>query len=273
MNCHTVQNKILSLTDPRVLPMAIGAHLAGCAACQVWAKQAAKLEAILEQLPVPAAPGNKKAEMVEDLAGNTLVISRPLNHASRASLSGSVLKFLHQNSTVVGGLAAAVLVVLGGWWLLFSPGDKPVTARPEPERDPFLEKMVQRYISLAKAETPAKRLQVYGEMADDLAIQERTLARVVNSDGLMDMAQLFDKVVKDGMVKQAKKLPFATLDLNEREDRKKQLETLAGRLNEVAKQLETLKGEVPPDAKPALQKIADSARDGEKELRTLSTAG
>jgi len=65
----------------------------------------------------------------------------------------------------------------------------------------------------------------------------------------------------------------STLDLKEREDRKKQLDTLAGRLNEVAKQLETMKGEVPPDAKPALQKSADSARDGEKELRTLATAG
>src|SRR5579872_6928892 len=121
MNCLAVQTKILSLPDPRVIPTPLLTHVSGCADCRVWAKQAARLESLLEQLPVPPAPGNKKAEMIDDLADGGLVISRPLVGMHRESFARTFVKFLERNKMVAGGLAAAILVVIGGWWLLNSP--------------------------------------------------------------------------------------------------------------------------------------------------------
>jgi hypothetical protein len=50
------------------------------------------------------------------------------------------------------------------------------------------------------------------------------------------------------------------------------LNALAAKLAETATQAEKLT-EVPPDAKPALQKIVNSARDGEKNLRKMANEG
>src|SRR5580698_573365 len=150
MNCQTIQNKILNLPDPRVIPDVLRDHVAGCADCRVWAKQAARLESLLEQLPVPPAPGNKKAEMLEDLTSNDPVITRPFATPARESSSASFWKFLDQNKMVLGGLAAAVLVAFGGWLLFNRPGT-PVVAAAETPRNPFLEKIVQRDLALSKA--------------------------------------------------------------------------------------------------------------------------
>ena len=49
MNCQAVQNKIIDLPDPRQLPPALLAHVVGCAACQTWARQAARLN-VLESI-------------------------------------------------------------------------------------------------------------------------------------------------------------------------------------------------------------------------------
>ena len=129
--------------------------------------------------------------------------------------------------------------------------------------DPFLKKMVQRNLALAKADTPSKRLQVLGGMADDLSTQARNLARVASPDALRDLARWYDKVVKDAIVKQVEKMPVHAMPPAERQA---QFKALAERLGETAAETDQLLGGVPPDAKPALQKIVDAARDGQKRL-------
>jgi hypothetical protein len=271
MNCQAIQNKILNLPDTRVIPDALRNHVAGCEACRTWAEQAARLESLLEQLPVPPAPGNKKAELVDQLLHGNSAILGPLALPHRGSSTDSIWRFLDQNKVLIGGLAAAVLVVLGGWWLFTGPATTtlpPVAAA----KDPFLEKMVRWDVDLAKAETPLKRLAILGSMADGLSNQTRSLARVANAKELGDLARWFDKVVKDGVVKQAEKMPFDTLTLVERADRKEQFNSLAEHLAETATQAENLT-EVPQDARPTLQKIAKSAREGEEKLRKLANQG
>src|SRR6478735_3879252 len=78
MNCQTVQNKILALADPRLVPDPLRSHVAGCAACQAWAQQAARLEGLLEQLPAPSAPADKKTALVDHLMRGEPIITRPL---------------------------------------------------------------------------------------------------------------------------------------------------------------------------------------------------
>jgi hypothetical protein len=262
MNCQTVQNKILALPDPRLIPDPLRDHVAGCAACQAWARQAARLEALVEQLPAPAAPAGKKVALVGDLTRPGPAVARPLAEPARSG--DSVLHFLRRNAALVGGLAAAVLVALGGW-LYWTRSPKPDMAQPTPE-DPFLKKMVERDVALAKADTPAKRLQVLGGMADDLSAQARGLSRVASADELRDLARWYDKVVKDALVKQAEKLPPLAMPEAERQA---QFKALADKLGDTAADADKMMGDVPPDAKPALQKIADSAREGQKKLMAL----
>jgi hypothetical protein len=269
MNCHTIQNKILNLTDPRVIPVAFLNHVSECEVCRAWAKQAARLEALLAQLPVPPAPGNKKNEMLDELTSGGLVISRPLTVPERQSLAASIRRILDQNRTVIGGIAAVVLVVLCGWWILTGNGEKPSTSPLVAHKDPFLEKMVHWDVALAKASSPRDRLVILSDMADGLSNQTRSLARVANKDELADLARWYDKVVKVGLVRQADKMPVATMTLDERAKCRDQLNAIAKQLGDTAGLAERMT-EIPEDAKPAFQKIMKSAREGEQELRKLA---
>src|SRR5262245_16232197 len=265
MNCQAVQNKILALPDPRHVPDLLREHVAGCTGCREWAKQAARLEGLLAQLPVPSAPAAKKDELIDELTRPEPVITRVPALPDRSGYAIPVWRFLQRNARVVGGLAAAVLVALGGWWLVTHRGTTEVARQPTP-KDPFVEKLVQKNIALAKADTPEKRLQALGGLADDLATQTRTLARVANPNDLDELAKLFEKVVtgRDGLVKQVDTMPPAALTLKEKQEL---YSSLGKKLGDVAAEIDKMSGEVPPEAKPALQKIASSAREGQKKFQ------
>jgi len=265
MNCQTVQNQILGLPDPRELPAALREHVGGCAACQAWARKAARLESLLAQLPVPSAPRQKKEAMIGDLMQAEPVILPMATLATRPSFATVTGRFLRRNATYVGGLAAAVLVAIGIYWLWPSKGPEVVVA-PPPQKHPLLEKMVARDTALARANTPTKKLETLDGMADDLASETRGMARIASAAELKQMTGWYEKVVKDGMVKQAGKLPLSMPAA----DKAKLLEPIAARLNSDATEAEKLSREVPPDAQPALKRMADTAREGEKSLRAMA---
>jgi hypothetical protein len=263
MNCQVVQNKILALADPRLVPDPLREHIAGCAGCRAWAQQAARLEALVEQLPAPAAPMDKKAALVGKLTRGEPIITRPVARPA-APRESRFVEFLKRNAVVIGGLAAAVLVALGAWAFFPRNGTTPaLAAMPD---DPFLKKMVERDLALAKADTPAKRLQVLSGMADDLSVQARGLARVASPDELRDLARWYDRVVMDAIVKQAERMHGVTLTPADARARGEVLNALTKQLGDTAAETDKLLGTVPPEAKPALQKIADAARDGQKKI-------
>lgn len=175
---------------------------------------------------------------------------------------------------MLGGLAAAVLVVLGGWWVLTRPGPSTTTPYVEAPRDPFLEKMVRWDLDLAKAGSPGEKLQVLDRMADGISNQARMLALVANADELGDLAKWFDKVVKDGLVYQADQAKKTSMNTPAQSaERKAQFDSLATKLADMADQAEKMvTGAVKEDAKPALQHIAKSAREGEKNLRAMTAS-
>ncbi len=267
MNCQAVQNQILALPDPRELPPALRAHVLGCAACQVWAKQAARLEVLLEQLPVPPAPGDKKEMMLGDLMSADPVIHPMATLATRPSFGLVASRFLRRNATYVGGLAAAVLVAVG-IYSVWPPKTINVVAAPT-QKHPLLEKMVARDVAMARADTSAKKLEVLGAMADDLAGETRGMARIASGAELKQMAGWYEKVVRDGMLPQADKLPLHMTPV----EKAKLLDALAAKLNADATEAENVAREAPPDAQPALKRMADTAREGEKSLRALARKG
>ncbi|VTU00671.1 unnamed protein product [Gemmataceae bacterium] len=261
MNCQTVRNKILALPDPRHVPDAFRSHVDACAGCRAWAELAGRLEGLVAQLAAPAGPADKKAALLAKLRTQpaTVEVAREEPATLRA--------WVKQNATLVGGLAAAVLVAFGAWATIGKNGPKPDLAEKTP-RDPFLEKMVQRDVALARAATPAQKLVALGGLADDLSAEARGLARIASPDELKDVARWFDRVVKDGLVPRAKDL---TTDAGSTPaERKAQLADLAARLGHAADEVKKASGEVPPDAKPVLERIADTARFGQKKLQDLA---
>lgn len=261
MNCQAVQNQILALPDPRELSPALREHVLGCAACQAWAKQAARLEAILERLPVPAAPGDKKEALLGDLMAAEPVILPMATPAARPGLGLVALRFVRRNAKAVGGLAAAVLVAVGVFALW---PKRPPTPQPDVAKEhPLLKKIVARDVAMARADSPSKRLEVLSGMADDIAADSRGMARLASADELRQMAGWYDKVVREGMVKQADSLPVSMTA----EQKRNILEPLAAKLDADAGEAEKLAREAPQDAQPALKRMAETAREAGKSLR------
>jgi hypothetical protein len=267
MNCQAIQNQILTLPDPRELTPALRDHVAMCAGCQAWARQAARLEAILEHLPAPSAPGEKKEAMIGDLMQAEPVIQPMATPATRPGYAVVAARFLRRNATYVGGLAAAVLVAVAVYSFWPTPTVQPDFVQTQ--KDPLLEKVVAANTALARADSPAERFAALNTMADAFAVETRGMARIAPGSQLNELTSRYEKVVKDGMVRQAQKLPIHMTAA----ERAKLLEPLANKLEADAAAAEKLAAEAPPDAQPALKRMAETARDGEKTLRVQARGG
>ena len=263
MTCQTIQNKVLALPDPRQVPEPLRDHLDGCAACQAWWRQAVRLERLLENLPTPTPPADKKAVMIDELTTAGPVIKSVPAAARRANGNRFAAVFGTSTAKYVAGLAAAILVGVGGWQL-FKPAGSPVVAKESP-RHPLLEKVVQRDVALAKAGSPAERLDVLGGLAEDFATEARSLARVGSAEDLDELARWFDKVVRDGIGQQADHLPPGM----NRADKKALLDRLTAKLAETGQEADRAIPTAPPQSKAALEKIKYSARDGQAKLREI----
>src|SRR4051812_45158201 len=121
MTCQSAQNRILMLPDPRQVPDALRAHLDGCPACLAWWQRAARLERLLEQLPAPPAPADKKAVLIDELTAAGPVI-KSVPAGDRGTVPSPGTAFLKRVGTYAAALAAAVLVVVGGWRLIPKAG-------------------------------------------------------------------------------------------------------------------------------------------------------
>lgn len=269
MNCSAVRTQILALPDPRELTPELRGHVLSCAGCQAWARQAARLEGLLAQLPVPAAPGEKKEALLGDLMQADPVILPLATPAARPGFGAVAGRFLRTNAGYVAGLAAAVLVAVGlySFWPA-KPVGTPEVAKVQ--KDPLLEKLVSGNAALARAGTPAKRLEVLGTMADAVASDARAMARLAPAD-IGARASQYETLIRDGVVPRAQDVQRATLGM--RADERAALELLAEKLKAEATAAEALAKEVPQDAQPALARIVEAAREGEQKLRAAARGG
>src|SRR4051812_47182183 len=153
MTCQSAQNRVLMLPDPRQVPDALRAHLDGCPACLAWWQRAARLERLLEQLPAPPAPADKKAVMIDELtAAGPVIKSVPADRIAPVPSPGTA--FLKRVGKYAAALAAAVLVVVGGVKLIPKGGNQTVDVKPAGPRHPLLDSVVRRDVALATADTP-----------------------------------------------------------------------------------------------------------------------
>ena len=258
MKCQAVQNQILALPDPRELPPALRAHVLTCAACQAWARQAARLEGLLEQLFVPPAPAEKKEALLGELMAADPVIHPMATLATKPHPGRVAARLLYRNANYVAGIAAAALVVVG-IFAIWPKGQPPTAAAPI-HKHPLLEKMVGREVAMARADTPVKTLDALKGMAADIANETRGMARLASGAELKQMTGWYEEVVVGGLVPRAQNLPNRILPA----DKDRLLDALASELDAEVIETEKVERESPPDAQNALKQLANVARNGEK---------
>lgn len=243
------------------MPATLREHLDGCAECTAWWQNVVRIEGLIEQLPVPAS-AEKKAALIASLTEPEPII-RPRFTTQPATAPF----FTRRRVAYFTGLAASGVLAVGAWMAVRGPGPTPLVKAP---KHPLLDTVVQRNVALAKAVTPAERLMALGGWADDIRTKARDLARVASQDDLKTLAGWYDKLVRDGLVQQAEKMPALAM---EPVAKAKLLNDLAGKLANAGDDAERLVKEVPPGAQSSLQRIAESARDGEQKLRRLAGGG
>jgi hypothetical protein len=256
MNCIAVQRRLLEAENPDQPHADLRPHLAVCSACREWQRRLVQLERNMPLLPVPAstAPADIFLKVPQEAGKSSQEAGRRNLRLRFSAPRGRRLVM------AVSGVAAALLLVLLGWGTLREP---PVKPRPKVVRagpDPLVERLLQRDLGLAKAQSHRERLVLLGELADDLHVETRALARTAGAEDLQELARLYRQVVHDGILERARTLPA--------NERRQVLDPIADRLARAGRDAEKLAQEVPSAAGP-LQVVAEAAREGHGRLRTL----
>jgi hypothetical protein len=286
MNCNAVHSRLLGSEKPDRVPADVATHLKGCTACRKWQRRLVHLERNIALLPVAPAPRGKAAFVGEFLAteleplasasvmppestsGTTSVQPRKFEklaaafrstlQAPRATLNSFPAPARRRIAFV---LAASLLLLAFAFWATHGPHG-PFVAKPQ---DPLLASMMERDLRLASAQTPGERVETLADLADDLQGSTRTLIGAGQPDDLRALAELYKKVVSEGIVVQAQKLLP--------EERVRLLEGIAKRLSDTADETDKLAKVLPDSSKTKLTIIVNAARDGDRNLRNLMREG
>lgn len=251
MNCEMVQRRLLASEKPDQPPSELADHLATCGSCQDWHRRLLQVELNIGLIPVPAVPFSRQSFL--DRLNRNKALPMPKGELS----SRRLLRWAYPLS----GVAAATLLFIIFWK---GHSERPVaeaakkTARPD-----LVSSLLARDVKLAKASTSQERISELSKLAEDLQGETRHLARVAAPGDLLALANLYKRVVEDGIIKRATALPA--------KDRPKILKPIVEGLARVRLEAEDLAQEV-PQAAASLQVIALAARKGNDDLTGLLAA-
>lgn len=265
MNCDHVQRLLLVARRPEQPSAEAAAHLAQCPACRLWHGRLVGIERQIPQLPVPSSQAKRRL-LRHVLAGGAGEWERP--RADRVACSPTqddaashspTLPLYHTLTLVAAGL----LVAVGGWWLLRA-SPNPHTAqveRPARVPDQLFARLSAGHLRLAQAQTPQDRVAEVARFVDHVHQHTQDLASVADPATLQTLARLYERLVRDGVVRGAHAVA--------RDQRRTSLVPLAERLARLGDEAERWVHEVPPGSAAPLRQIAAAARAGDRQLRTL----
>jgi hypothetical protein len=257
MNCDIARNKLLAAANAP--PADAAAHLDACPGCRQYRARLDQLAAQLQALPAPDSAA--KFAFLQSLTEAGPVITTIPSLRTRDS--GFMKLFRRSVLVPVSGVAAAIVC---GMILLQQNGPKPVTPEPTAPRHELLAKLVKIDSELARAETPQQRLPKLAEMAAALCDEAKGIQlAAVKKDELRVLERSFEKVVKDGIVKQAGALPRFTPQA----ERTATLKAAAERLAATAADAEAAASAAPPQAQEAFAGMAKAAKDARADVLKL----
>jgi hypothetical protein len=277
MNCDVVQRLVLGCESPDRPSADAAAHLADCAACREWLVRLLQMERAVPYLPVPPAEAARSALMRRILSRAPGKKKEPVAEKHRPSIAmvvGSWIMDPHASprrrvaAGLVAGVAAALLLFITGW--LIWDGDQhdsATQARATPARIPA-DKLVadlHRFgIHEPEGKVGPERVTAMAAAAE--VLRTRAAERSGADDELVALAQLYSRVVEEGVVKTAEGLSAA--------DRRAILGSIAADLYRADSEWHRLSQQtgLAPAAKDALAKAALAAHNGHARLRELCNA-
>ena len=267
MNCKIVQRHLLAAEDPESPPADVQYHLAVCLACRQWQRRLGQIARHVLQLPVP--PSAARADLLE----------RILNPSSRARAAApataeergwrkvvTTLRLRSRAGLSAAAAAAALLLVVLAAWVLWGRQDQngPTAIVEQPVlTDPLVARLLEQDVRLAAARTPQDRVKILADLADDLRTETHNLVRTADVADLRDLAEHYQRVVLQGVVKRAdglRSLPAR--------QRRAVLDPIAAQLARAERDATMLALERPAAAKP-FGMIAKAAHEGGNQLSSL----
>jgi hypothetical protein len=269
MNCRSYQESLIKLDLPDQAPADLQAHLGGCEQCRELQRRLVLLQDSIKQLPLPAALS--RLEFLQrflsadgaDLANGTLTAGAPGAMPLPAPTIPDPARLKRPPWNWYTGMALAVaagLVVVAITLLL-----RHEEAAPPVPTSAGLNPMIQRLVDcnrrLAHGATAETQVDALADMADDLFVEAQRHARGQPAQ-VKAMAALFEKVVKDGVLKSATRLPM--------ERRRTILTPIIDRLSRTAQEAETVAVKSDSQAAASLRRLGDIARQAGNDLRQLA---
>jgi hypothetical protein len=109
--------------------------------------------------------------------------------------------------------------------------------------------------------TPGERIGALADLAESLHGETSSLVGEADADGLRRIAQLYDQVVRQGILTAARELPAA--------ERRQVIDPIADLLAKTYSDVDCMAQTLPTEASAPLQQIAKAAHEGDDELRAL----
>jgi hypothetical protein len=229
MTCRAAYAWMLSAETPEARPpVAVRRHLRACPKCRRRRRRLLRLNEVVRGLPLPA---DNPAARQQLLAG--LEPARKARPTKRRRL-------------VRVGLAAALAGLM--IWCAQRQDEDDEEASPPAAAvftwadDDLAGRILKRDLLLAEAREPGEQLQALADMAFDLRAEAMQRARHPASHDLRQLAGLYERVVRVGMLGRARALSP--------EARRAMLPPLAEELRETAAEAERLAAESPALAEP-----------------------
>jgi hypothetical protein len=301
MNCLRCQRLLLLAENPEFPEFKVQTHLGGCQACREFQRQLLLIEGNVPRVPVPSSSSGKERllrallqpPVAQTLAPRPAAVIRP----DFARPAGSGSPFARWAAV---GVAACVLIAAGillGQWLSQAPPNDITEPGPQAQvpqnngspgknpgpnkqiQDPFkkedkkpsvpgkspalLAKLVECDLKLAAPESERQRIEALAAMAEALHQETQILAKSAKPAELMKLAQMYKRVVHNGLVARAQDLPM--------EERGEVLKVVTVQLVAAGREAERQARLVPASA-AAFTEIAAAARAADLRLRELMEA-
>jgi hypothetical protein len=149
--------------------------------------------------------------------------------------------------------------------LVWHSGSPPQMAHStaQPAGESLASKLRRYNVSLARTEKPADGVSAMADAAEKLHARGRDTVLTASADDLADLADVYDSVVREGVMKPAEGLSA--------DERRKILQPIAETLREAESQWQQLSQQngLPKRVQKALEKCAFAARDGHARLKEL----
>jgi hypothetical protein len=255
MNCQLCQRHLLSCERLDSQPPEVAGHLAECHDCRQWQARLLLIESHVPLLPLPLS--QRKEQFLRDFAeGKTILPMTPTPKWSR-----------RQILTLATGVAAAIALVACGIIMVqtLSRTDRRPLAKtnhpgPRITDNSLAGRLLELDLRLAETDSLRERVETLAQVADNIHVESRDLARIAKAKDLDSLARLYSLVVQEGIVARARNLPA--------DERRETLDPIADQLARTRREAEALAEQAPETARPLLV-IAAAASTGDRQLRDL----